>query len=233
MIACAGLGWLVMARSAGSSDLLMSIEMMSMRSMSVAEATAFLGMWVAMMAAMMLPVVTPTVLAHHMVHSKQGDGITPSAIFAGGYVTVWFGIGLLPLAVFLALPNLVMHLGMTPLIVAGGLLLIAGGIYQMTGWKDTCLRHCRHPLQFLMTHDFSGGLASTYRAGLVHGVYCLGCCWALMLVVIAIGMTNLIWMALAATIFVAERWWSWGDRLNRVVTPLLIGAGVWLIVGAI
>lgn len=233
LLACAALAWFVTAGLAGSKEMLMSLEMMSMHPMSSAHAVAFLGMWVAMMAAMMLPVVTPTVMAHHMVRSRHSNGTVHSIVFASGYLSVWFVIGLLPLAVFVALPSLVTSVGVVPLVFAGGALLVAGGIYQLTAWKEACLRHCRHPLDFLMTHDFSGNLPSTYRAGLIHGVFCLGCCWALMLVVIAVGMTNLIWMAAITVVFVAERWSRLGRRLHHGVAPVLIGAGAWLIVGVI
>lgn len=233
LLTATGLAWWVTARLAGSDDMLMSVGMMAMHSMSFGEAVAFLGMWVAMMVAMMVPVVTPTVMAHRMVRVKQGDGNLSTVVFAGGYLTVWFGIGLLPLVAFLALPRLVDSLGVTPLLFAAGALFVAGGLYQLTAWKEACLRHCRHPLDFLMTHDFSRGLARTFRAGLVHGAFCLGCCWGLMLVVIAVGMTNLMWMAVVAVLFVAERWAPWGDRLHLAVTPVLVGMGVWVLLGTI
>lgn len=211
----------------------MSIQMMAMHEMSPSESVAFMGMWAAMMSAMMLPVVMPTVLAHHMVCTREGRGMTPSAVFVSGYLVVWFVIGLLPLLVFLALPRLLMQLGATPLVIAGGLLLVAGGVYQLTDLKKACLRHCRHPLEFLMTHDFKAGFVQTFRTGLVHGVYCIGCCWALMLVVLAVGMSNVLWMVLLTAVFLAERWWTGGDRLGRIVAPALMAGGLLLIVGIV
>ncbi len=233
LLVCAALAWFLTARLAGANDMLMSLEMMSMHAMSSGHAFAFLAMWAAMMAAMMLPVVTPTVMAHHMVRTKQGDGSLSTIVFASGYLTLWWATGLAPLALFLALPSLVARLGIPPLLMAGGALLVAGGLYQLTSWKEACLRHCRNPLDFLMTHDFGGGLTSTYRAGVVHGLYCLGCCWALMLVVIAVGMTNLIWMAATGAMFVAERWSRWGDRLDRFLAPALLATGAWVMLRAV
>lgn len=233
LLVWAALAWFVTVRVAGVNDGLMSLEMMSMHAMSFGDAIAFLVMWVAMMGAMMLPVVTPTVMAHHTVRTKQGDGSLSTVMFASGYLTVWWAIGLFPLALFLALPSLVARVGIPPLLVGGGALLVAGGLYQLTPWKEACLRHCRHPLDFLMTHDFSGGLTSTYRAGVVHGLYCLGCCWALMLVVLGVGMTNLIWMAVIGTIFAAERWSRWGDRLDRILAPALLATGAWVMLQAL
>lgn len=233
LLVCAALAWFVTARLSHANNMPMSLEMMSMHAMSFGQAVAFMVMWAAMMAAMMLPVVTPTVMAHHMVRIKQGDGSLSTIVFASGYLTVWWATGLLPLTLLLALPSLVTLFGIPPLLVAGGALFVAGGLYQLTTWKEACLRHCRHPLEFLMTHDFGGGFTSTYRAGVLHGLYCLGCCWALMLAVLAVGMTNLVWMAVIGALFVAERWSRWGDTLHRVLAPVLLGTGAWVMLQAV
>jgi predicted metal-binding membrane protein len=100
---------------------------------------------------------------------------------------------------------------------ACGVVLVVAGAYQFTPWKQACLRACRTPLTFLSTHDFGRGLPGTLRAGVSHGAYCLGCCWALMAVLFAVGLMNLVWMAGIAVVFLAEKNWRYGAALTKVV----------------
>jgi predicted metal-binding membrane protein len=108
--------------------------------------------------------------------------------------------------------------------VCGGVLVVAGA-YQFTRWKQVCLRACRTPLTFLSTHDFGRGLRGTARAGASHGAYCLGCCWALMAVLFAVGLMNLAWMAVIAIVFLAEKNWKHGVVLTQIVGSALIVLG--------
>jgi predicted metal-binding membrane protein len=109
--------------------------------------------------------------------------------------------------------------------VGGGVLVLAGA-YQFTRWKDTCLRACRQPLTFLLTHDFGRGLRGALRTGASHGLYCLGCCWALMAVLFVVGLMNLTWMAAIAVVFLAEKNWRHGVALTRVVGTAVILFGI-------
>jgi len=178
-------------------------------------APVFLAMWVTMMVAMMFPTIAPIVLLHRMVVRRHGGGRSVTISFVGGYLLVWAAVGLIPLAVLLAFRNL--HSDpMTVARACGGVLLVAG-LYQFTPWKQTCLRACRTPLTFLATHDFGRGMRGTLRAGVSHGAYCLGCCWALMAVLFAVGLMNLAWMAAIAVVFLAEKNWKYGAPLTRVV----------------
>jgi predicted metal-binding membrane protein len=95
--------------------------------------------------------------------------------------------------------------------------LLLAGLYQFSRWKTTCLRACRTPLSFLLTHDFGGGLAGAVRVGLSHGLYCLGCCWALMAVLFTVGLMNLAWMAGIALVFLAEKNWRHGVGLTQLI----------------
>ncbi len=117
---------------------------------------------------------------------------------------MWSLIGVVPLIGFLAFRDLAAEAADSRWLptLAGAILVVAGG-YQFTQWKAVCLKHCRTPLSFLMTHDFGGGARSAFKAGLNHGAYCLGCCWALMAVLVVVGLMNLVWMAGIAIVFLA------------------------------
>ena len=185
----------------------------------------FLPMWTSMMVAMMLPTVAPMVLGHRLVSAGRGDGWAPTVAFVLGYLAVWTVIGLVPLGVLLGVHRL--PAGDWLRWLSGGALVLAGG-YQYTRWKAACLKTCQSPLGFLMSHDFGSGGKGAFRAGLRHGAYCLGCCWALMAVLVVVGLMNLVWMAVLAAIFLAEKNWRLGLLLSRVtgVAVALLGLAV-------
>jgi hypothetical protein len=141
--------------------------------------------WTTMMVAMMFPAVAPIVLMHRLVTRRRGEGLAPTFAFGAAYLVVWSLVGLVPLAVLIGFRQ-VTH-DSAWLDRAGGLVLLLAGLYQFSRWKTTCLRACRTPLSFLLTQDFGGGLAGAFRVGLSHGLYCLGCCWALMAVLFTVG----------------------------------------------
>lgn len=169
-----------------------------------------------------------SVLLHRLVMRRQARGLLPTVTFAMGYLAIWSIAGVVPLAVLLAFRR--MSHGSTWIeLAAGGVLVIAGG-YQFTRWKQTCLRTCRTPLTFLSTHDFGTGLPGTFRAGTSHGLYCLGCCWALMSVLLVVGLMNLTWMAGIALIFLVEKNSRHGVVLTKVVGTAVIVLGIAVLV---
>jgi hypothetical protein len=132
-----------------------------------------------------------------------------------------------PLACFLAFRELTAEAARSQwLPMLAGLIIVGAGAYQFTGWKATCLRWCRTPIGFVMTHDFGAGSRGAFRAGLAHGGFCLGCCWALMSVLVAVGFMNLVWMAALSLIFLAEKNWSHGVGLTRVVGTAMVVLGL-------
>lgn len=191
----------------------------------------FLGMWLVMMVAMMFPAVAPIVLAHRSVVLRRGEGSLPTVAFVGGYLVVWTLAGLLPLAALLGIWEISAEAAGERWLgtLAGGVLVVAGA-YQFTAWKTTCLRACRTPMSFVLTHDWGGGSRSALRAGLSHGLFCLGCCWALMSVMLVVGLMNLVWMAALTLVFVAEKNWRRALGLTRVVGTVLVALGVAVIV---
>jgi predicted metal-binding membrane protein len=187
-------------------------------------APVFLAMWTTMMVAMMFPTIAPVVLLHRMVMRKRGRGVAPTAVFAAGYLAVWAAVGVVPLAVLVGFREVADESAWVAR-VAGGVLVVAGA-YQFTRWKETCLKACRSPLTFLATHDFGRGLTGTFRAGVSHGLYCLGCCWALMAVLFVVGLMNLLWMAAIAAVFLAEKNWKHGVAMTKVVGTAVLVLGL-------
>jgi predicted metal-binding membrane protein len=188
----------------------------------------FLGMWTTMMVAMMFPTIAPIVLLHRLVMRRQGRGLAPTVALMAGYLVVWSIAGVVPLVVLLGFRR-VSHGSMWVEVAAGGVVVIAGG-YQFSPWKQTCLRACRTPLTFLATHDFGTGLRGTFRTGASHGLYCLGCCWALMSVLLVVGLMNLIWMSAIAVVFLVEKNSRHGVVLTRVVGTAVILLGIAVLV---
>ncbi len=190
------------------------------------------AMWAAMMAGMMLPSAAPVMLLAARP-AGRGDAVAERAAvrlygLAGGYLFVWtaFSVGATGLQFALARWNL-LTLMMEPASrgVMAALLLVAG-VYQMTPLKDTCLRSCRSPLAVLMAGGNSTA-AGAFRTGVRHGLHCLGCCWALMLLLFAGGVMNLF-VILALTIWVAiEKTAPFGPQSTRVSGALLILAAGW------
>ncbi len=208
----------------------------SMRSMSSPEAGSmpmvglFLLTWVVMMVAMMFPSVSPVVVTFDRWVRRTRPSRWSTVLFVSGYLLVWTlsGLVIYAAAVYLAplLPS-----GGGGLRWGGGLLVLAGG-YQLSPLKRVCLRHCRSPLAFVAQHATQlqrGGLSGG-RVGLIHGVYCLGCCWALMIVLALVGMMSLAWMAAVAAVIFLEKVLPRGSLVSRTVAVLLIAVGFGLMV---
>jgi len=191
------------------------------------SAAYFLTMWVTMMVAMMLPTVAPMVLAHLAVARKRGEGTLSTITFVGGYLLIWSAIGVLPMLAYWAFAGLSDDVAQSRWLppLAGGILMVAGA-YQFTGWKQRCLDKCQSPFAFVVTHDFGGGVFGALRAGAVHGLFCLGCCWALMMVLVVVGLMNLLWMTGLFIMFFAEKHWRHGLALARVAGGALVVLGI-------
>ena len=228
LLACAAVAWVLVARQADTmSGMVSGLAQVGTRMPMTVAAPAFLAMWVGMMVAMMFPTAVPLVAAHHVVVRRRGEGIMPTVAFVAGYLLAWSAAGLLPLAALLVFRRLSGAAGDSRwLPILAGLTLTIAGLYQFSRWKTICLRTCRSPFAFLMEHDFGGGTRAAVRAGLVHGAYCLGCCWALMSVLLVVGLMNLVWMLALTLVFLAEKCWRRGWVLPRVVGTALVAVGV-------
>ena len=186
----------------------------------------FLITWLVMMVAMMFPAIGPMVLAHASLVRSRGEGATPTVTFIGAYLLVWAAAGLVPLAAIQVLTSSIAIPVSGWLPRLGGALILLAGIYQLSPLKNVCLKACRTPLGFLLTHDFGRGSMGAVRAGMWHGLNCLGCCWALMAVLAVLGLMNIIWMAAFAAVFFVEKNVRFGPRLAQVVGIACIVGGL-------
>ncbi|MBA3667328.1 MAG: DUF2182 domain-containing protein [Sphingomonas sp.] len=186
------------------------------------------SMWAVMMVAMMLPSASPIVLLYGHAARRQGrsGGAAPFLI---GYLTAWGLFSLLATGLQFGLQQSglvdAMTMGASSRSLTAGL-LIAAGFYQLTPPKQACLAHCRNPAEFIARHH----RASPLTIGLLHGSWCVGCCWALMLLLFAGGVMNLVWVAALTLLVAAEKLLPFGHRLPRFTAPLLIGCGAILLV---
>jgi predicted metal-binding membrane protein len=192
------------------------------------------AMWLVMMCGMMLPSAAPALLIYTAVvrrSDQSGDAVRRAYIFAAGYLAIW--------TAFSALATLLQRLltgaaVVTPMMelahpAVGGALLIAAGVYQLTPFKQSCLKSCRSPASFVTAH-WRAGSAGAWRLGLDHGLYCLGCCWVLMLLLFVGGVMSLACIA-AITVFVlAEKLLPLPAQGGRASGTLLMLAGLWLLV---
>jgi predicted metal-binding membrane protein len=176
------------------------------------EAGLWIGAWTVMMAAMMLPSASPLVL----LYAKRSTTVH-SALLATGYLVAWAAIGLAAYEVAMRLPE--------PGNAAVAAVLIGAGAYQFTPLKHACLRRCRSPVDFLMTHWHRGRLGAL-RLGLEHGAFCVGCCWALMAVLVVAGAMGLVWVIAIAIAVAAEKLLPAGQLLGRAGGIGLMAAGI-------
>lgn len=229
LLLLAGLGWWETTRQAdGMSGMVQGIAQVGTAMKFDMTVPLFLGMWTSMMIAMMFPTIAPIVLLHRLVIQRRGGGPAPTIVFVSGYLVVWIAIGLLPLAALIGFRQVSGATTWAPRL--GGAVLVVAGAYQFTQWKATCLNACRSPLTFLATHDFGRGWLGTLRAGISHGAYCLGCCWALMTVLFVVGLMNLTWMAAIAVVFLAEKNWKHAPLLTKVVGVSLVAFGIAVVI---
>jgi predicted metal-binding membrane protein len=224
----AAVAWALTARTASEmSEMVSGLPHVGMRMPFAMSVPVFTGMWLTMMVAMMFPTMGPMVIAHRMVTRKRGEDWRSTLTFIAGYLVVWTTAGAVPFGVLVALGRLPLEAGAGPWIaVLAGSVLIAAGAYQFTPLKTVCLRACRSPIGFILTHDFRRGAAGAFGAGVIHGAFCLGCCWALMALLLVVGVMNLAWMAALSAVFLLEKNWRAGIALSRIVGISLAIAGV-------
>ena len=233
LVCLAAVAWILTVRQAADmSSMALGLVQIGGRMPADIGAPIFLSMWLTMMVAMMFPTIAPIVLAHRAVVRKRGEGTLSNAIFVLGYLVVWTAAGAVPLFLYVESQGLVAGMFATTLgsFVIGAVLL-AAGIYQFSPWKATCLRACRSPLGFVLNHDFGGGWRRAFRAGASHGAFCLGCCWALMSVLVVVGLMNLAWMAALSVLILAEKNWRHGAGLSKVAGGTFALAGLLVVAG--
>jgi predicted metal-binding membrane protein len=188
----------------------------------------FLGVWVVMMAAMMLPSVAPTIALYSRM-TRTRSPLSPTA-FAAGYLSTWAGAGLLAFGVGVVVdrvPGDPLAWDDAGRPVAAATLLIAG-LYELTPVKDVCLRRCRSPLGTLLS-GWRDGWSGALRMGATNGAWCVGCCWALMASLFALGVMSVVWMALVAGLIAVEKTVPGRRFVTYGTSALLLALGVLLL----
>jgi predicted metal-binding membrane protein len=251
LIATSALAWIA---SINQPDMMVAMTTYNPLSISV-----FTASWTTGMAAMMFPAITPMVLMYNrfvtnrknnkvnyssvtIQEEKEGKATSSSTsfpslrtiLFVGSYLLVWAltGIALL-LGWSAVMNNSIMITGNNTVLIQYiyGSLLIIAGVYQFTPLKRICIGYCESPMSFFMRR-WRDGTSGAFKMGVYHGIYCLGCCWAYFLLMVALGWMNLLWMGLFAGIIFGEKMWSRGIWIARAagiglaITGVLVAAGM-------
>jgi predicted metal-binding membrane protein len=224
LLVLAGVGWLV------TNDRMQGMDMGP--GTDLGALGFYVGAWVVMMAAMMFPSAAPMASIFSRVQKRRrelgtGRRGVATAVFVAGYLLAWtaFGVAaylLLRLAQSLSIDAFSWGEGGPYL--AGGVIL-AAAVYQLTPLKDACLSKCRGPLDFVLGH-WRPGVRGAVRMGAEHGAYCVGCCWALMAALFALGVMSVGWMVFVASLIAIEKMLPWKQVANRGIALLLVVLGL-------
>jgi predicted metal-binding membrane protein len=225
LLVLAAAAWALLAWQASDPAMDMAVASPTMG----LRAPLFLAIWVAMMAAMMFPAAAPMILTFHRLQAgkrQRGGTFVPTWVFVAGYMLVWTLAGVAAYAAALAAEAAAASAALSPDTAAriGGALLVAAGLYQLTPLKDLCLSKCRTPVGFIMT-SWREGTAGALRMGLLHGGYCLGCCWLLFAILFPLGLMNIAAMAAVTALVFAEKALPWGRWAARATAAILIAHG--------
>ena len=230
LLAFAALGWWWAGRMASEMSMSDSSAMDDMTGMGrdALGLAAFMVGWLAMMVAMMFPAIAPVVKLYGRAAAAQR--VAPLPFFVSGYIAVWTAMGLPAYFAWRAL--------MDPIAEArpwagrlAGVALLTAAVWQVTPLKAVCLRHCRSPLSFFLRFGSNATRpVGALRMGVAHGLFCLGCCWALMLVLVAVGTMNLAWMAALAALITLEKNVRRGERVAAIAAAAFLLAGIALLI---
>jgi predicted metal-binding membrane protein len=213
----------------------MSSMMMNPQPFAPAQLFGLFLMWTVMMAAMMLPTAAPMIMAYARMQTTdraRGAGWWPVLAFSGGYVLAWvaFSLAASALQALLILLSfmspMMMQTASGPL---AGIILVTAGAYQFTPLKQSCLRQCQSPTSFLMTRWREGGWGALSMGGR-HGLYCVGCCWALMGLLFVAGVMNAVWIVAITAYVLAEKIVPRGQRISWLTGACMLGVGLWILI---
>jgi predicted metal-binding membrane protein len=220
-----GAAWAVLVwQRAGMDHAAMTAPTMGM------NAALFLGVWLAMVAAMMFPAVAPMILMFARVAANRrtnGRPWAPTSLFVTGYVLVWAAIGVAAFALGAYAEQLALRFEVIGANAArfGAVLILVAGVYQFSALKDRCMTECRSPLGFLTQH-WRDGARGAVAMGAHHGLVCAGCCWALMAILFPLGMMNIVALGAVTAFVYAEKVLPGGKALRYAAGVALIAYGI-------
>lgn len=231
LLALAGAAWLALAWQGQSLEMNTTMNALTMGM----SAPLFLAIWVLMMVAMMFPTAAPMILAFHKLQadrSESGGSFVSTLVFVAGYLLVWTLAGIAAYSGTLAAEMIAAGAALSPAAEArlGGIVLITAGFYQLTPLKDRCLSKCRRPTTFIRK-SWRDGISGALHMGLLHGTYCLGCCWLLFVILFPLGIMNIFVMAIITLVVLAEKTIPWPRGVSAVVAVTLAIYGAIVIVG--
>ena len=241
VIIIAGLGWFYLALllAAPASSWFATVQALCRTlpegawSFSAAAVTA--SMWSAMTLAMMLPSASPMILTYAEIAetaARKSERIVSPLVIAAGYASVWLVFSLLATVIQIVLTRAaLLNTGITSASgILAGAIFIGAGVYQFSALKHACLTHCQNPFPFFFT-NWATTLGGVFRLGVEQGLYCLGCCWAMMMVMFAVGVMNVAWMAGLAAVMTIEKLLT-GRRFAHGFGVALIVVGTGIVVSA-
>ena len=237
VIALAGLGWFALALQAANVGVVDALcRALVVGPISATGIALVAAMWCAMTLAMMLPSAAPMILTYAEIAdtaAKQGEPVVSPFLIAAGYTVVWFGFAVIATAAQWALTRAAL-LDASLASASGlfsGAIFIGAGVYQFTALKHACLTQCRNPFQFFFS-NWATTPRGVFRLGVRQGLFCLGCCWAMMLVMFAVGVMNVVWMAALGILMTVEKLTS-GKRLTYAIGVGLILIGTAFVLTAV
>lgn len=234
LVLVVALAWLYLWRDAAAMSHMGMADMPMAHALGAGTLALTFVMWAVMMVGMMLPSTAPTILLYGALVRKNGERgtVLPAVwVFTSGYLAVWMGFSLVVTLLQVALEQAAL---VTPMMVSAskGLsaaILIAAGIYQWLPVKQACLSKCRNPLQFFVTR-WRTGAGGAFRMGAEHGLFCVGCCWMLMLLLFVAGVMNLVWIALIAGFVFVEKLLPAGKFTSGFASVALVLSGLFLLI---
>jgi predicted metal-binding membrane protein len=186
-------------------------------------------MWAVMMVAMMLPSAAPMIITYaRIARSRERTTARRAWTFAAGYVVIWIAFSVAATAAQGALQHAaIISNALSAAPIVGAVILIGAGIYQLTPFKQACLSQCQSPVGFFMT-QWRDGAAGAFRMGLLHGKFCVGCCWMLMALLFVAGVMNLAWVAALSAFVLLEKLTPWPGAVARSTGAALVICGLLL-----
>jgi predicted metal-binding membrane protein len=226
LLVLAAASWALLLWQGAGADMGMAMASPTMGM----RAPLFLAIWVIMMVAMMFPTAAPMILTFHKVQAskrRRGEAFVATWVFVAAYMVVWTLSGVAAYAGAIAAEAIAARAALSPATAAriGGAVLVVAGFYQLTPLKEVCLAKCRTPISFIMT-SWRDGTAGALRMGLLHGGYCLGCCWLLFVILFPLGIMNIAAMAAITFLVFAEKTLPWGRPVVRATAAALAVYGV-------